>query len=127
MIIFQKYFRAKKGPLGLGISSSYLDIDSPNLPPLLESPCIPTNVGGEISFESQSAASSMDQQKHVAYFSTPRALILTSPSFPISYIPVVSIQILIIVSSRLMLTLPMRDLSNARWSLSCICNNVLST
>lgn len=69
--IFQKSSGAKKGPLGLGRSSSYLDMDSPNLPPLLESPFIPTSVGGAISFESESAGSAMDQQQHVTCFSTP--------------------------------------------------------
>lgn len=66
--IFQKSSGAKKGPLGFGRSSSFLDIDSPNLPPLLESPCIPTSVGGAISFESESAGS---DQQHVTCFSTP--------------------------------------------------------
>lgn len=70
--IFQKSSGAKKGPLGLGRSSSYLnDVDSPTLPPLLESPCIPTSVGGALSFEGESAGSAMDQQQRVPCFSIP--------------------------------------------------------
>lgn len=69
--IFQKSSGAKKGPLGLGRSSSYLnDMDSPNLPPLLESPCMPTSMGGAMSFESESAGSAMDPYQHVTCLSS---------------------------------------------------------
>lgn len=66
--IFQKSSGAKKGPLGPSRSSNYLnDMDSPALPPLLESPYVAMNNEGA---SSESAGSAMDQQ-HVTCFSTP--------------------------------------------------------
>lgn len=68
--IFQKSSGAKKGPVGLGRSSSFLnDLDSPNLPPLSDSPYIPNSMGGGLSFESESAGSAMDSQQPVNCFS----------------------------------------------------------